>query len=454
MIFNRTEKPIPKMELEFIPPKIEEIKLKNGLKIYFIFKDKLPLIRMNLMINAGSKFDPDDKKGLAYLTSLVMDEGADGLNALELSDEFDILGTNFNVSTDNDLINLSLQCLSENFERSFELFSKVLLSPAFNEEDFLREKKKLITQILQSKDESEYLADQLFDRLVLGDSNEYAFPVIGFENSVQSITKADVQDHYNKFISPSNSILVIVGNYLKDELLITIEKYTNHWKSLNSQSVLSFKNNSTKRKIFLYHKEGSVQTEIRVGHISSRRNNQDYFQKLLLNSILGGQFTSRINLNLRERNGYTYGANSRFQYFKDAGFFQAATSVGVENTSDALREIFFELNNIKKGITDKELEFAKSSITKKFPMNFETYRQIVSSVSGKILFELPDDYFETYIQKINSVSKREVEEMALKSIKNDELTIILVGDKNILMPKITDLGFDISEVNMNGDLIE
>lgn len=453
MIFNRTEKPIPKMELEFIPPKIEEIKLKNGLKIFFIFKDKLPLIRMNLMINAGSKFDPDDKKGLAYLTSLVLDEGVDGLNALELSDEFDILGTNFNVSAENDLINLSLQCLSENFERSFELFSKVLLHPAFNEEDFLREKKKLITQILQSKDEPDYLADQLFDRLVLGDSNKYAFPVIGFENSVQSITRADVQDHFNKFFSPSNSILVIVGNYLKDELLITIEKYTNHWKSFNFQSILSSKTNSTNRKTFLYHKEGSVQTEIRVGHTSSKRNNQDYFQKLLLNSILGGQFTSRINLNLRERNGYTYGANSRFQYFKDAGFFQVATSVGAENTFDALREIFFELDNIKKGITDKELEFAKSSITKKFPINFETYRQIVSSVSGKILFELPDDYFETYILKINSISKSEVEEMALKSIKNDELTIVLVGDKNILMPKITDLDFDISEVNMNGNLI-
>ncbi len=454
MNFDRTQKPTPKPILEFLPPNIEEIKIKNGLRIFYIFKDKLPLSHLNLMIDGGSKFDPDNKKGLAYLTSMVLDEGADGLNALELSDKFDFLGSQFNVSVDNDSINLSLQCLSENFERSFELFSKVLLHPSFNESDFEREKKKLITQILQSKDEPNYLADQIFNKINFSDSNNYSFPVIGYEESVKSITIKDILEHYQKYFSAQNCFMVFVGDFPKKQLIPIIEKHLADWEKLSTKKKLYFNSTSQKKRIFLYNKEDSVQTEIRVGHVAPKRDNKNYFQKYLLNAILGGQFTSRINLNLRERNGYTYGANSRFQYFKEVGFFQVATSVGAENTGDALKEILFELENIKNGITDQELDFAKSSITKKFPMNFETYRQIVSNVSGKIMFDLPDDYFETYIDTVNEVTKNEVEEIATTSVNNNELVVVLVGNKNLINDKINQLGFEISEVDINGKIID
>lgn len=453
MSFDRTQKPTAKPVLEFAPPNIEEFTLSNGLRIFFIFKDTLPLTRLNMVIDAGSKYDPADKKGLAYLTSLVLDEGADDLNALELSDEFDLLGSNFNVSADNDSIHLSLQCLSENFERSFELFSKVLLHPSFEDEEFKREKQKLITQIIQSKDEPEYLADQIFDKIIFGNSNNYSYPVMGYEDSVQSITKADVVNHYNNFFSASNSFLVAVGSIPKEQLISTIEKYLTSWENKTAQINIPLKTFQPKKNIFLYNKEGSVQTEIRVGFTTAKRNIKDYFQKLLLNAILGGQFTSRINLNLRERNGYTYGATSRFQYLKDAGFFQVSTSVGAENTGNALNEILFELANIQKGITDHELEFAKSSITKKFPMNFETYSQILFNVSGKILFNLPDDYFESYIERIMDITRIEIEEIANKSINNNELVVVLVGDKKLLDGKINHPGFYISEVNMKGEII-
>lgn len=453
MSFDRTQRPVPTANLEFIPPVIEEIKLKNGLRVFYLYKDKLPLIRLNLMIDAGSKFDPSDKKGLAYLTSLVLDEGADGLNALELSDEFDLLGSNFSVSTDNDSINLSLQCLTENFERSFELFSKVLLHPSFKDDDFNREKKKLITQIIQSKDEPEYLADQIFDKIIFGASNNYSFPVMGYEDSVKSINLDDIINHYNNFFSPSNSFFVIVGNTPREQLMLLLNKYLSSFTNSYTEKQLSFSSSPQKKKIFIYDKPGSVQTEIRVGQVTQKRNHKEYFPKLIFNAILGGQFTSRINLNLRERNGYTYGATSIFQYFKETGFFQVATSVAAENTGKALNEILFEIGNIKTGITEQELEFAKSSITKKFPMNFETYRQIVSNVSGKVLFDLPDNYFETYIDKINDISRTEVEQTAKTSINDTELVVVLVSDKNLIKDKINNLDFDFTEVDINGEII-
>jgi len=156
---------------------------------------------------------------------------------------------------------------------------------------------------------------------------------------------------------------------------------------------------------------------------------------------------------LRERNGYTYGATSRFQYFKDTAFFEVSTSVGIENTANALKEILFELDNIHSGVSEKELEFAKSSITKKFPLNFETYRQIASGVAGKILYNLPDNYFDTYIHNINSVSKDDVDKVAREFIMNDKLSIVLVGDKNLLMEKLGELPIEIVEVDLFGEKI-
>jgi zinc protease len=452
-MIDRKKTPQVKSDIKFKLPNQNEFLLDNGLRVIFIHKDKLPLVRFNLIIHAGSKFDPDDKKGLSYLTSLSIDEGADDLTALELSDEFDMLGASFNVSADNDLINMSLQTLSENFDRSLDLFSKVLLKPAFKTDDFHREKKKLITRILQSKDEPEYLADEIFNRIVLGKSNNYSFPVLGYDDTVESISINDVINHYSKFFSPSNSFLIVVGDLIQNELMHLLNKYLSDWQDNQNNFPVSTLSTEQNKKIYIYNKEGSVQTEIRVGHISPKRNQKDFFQRYILNTILGGQFTSRINLNLRERNGYTYGATSRFQYFKDTAFFEVSTSVGIENTTNALTEILFELDNIHKGATDKELEFAKSSITKKFPLNFETYRQIASGVAGKILFGLPNNYYDSYIENVNSVSKSEVDNAANEFILNDKLSIVLVGDKNLLLPKLGKLNIEVSEVDLFGEVI-
>ena len=451
MTIDRKNKPKLNTEINFNLPQPLETCLENGLRVIFISKNNLPMIRLNLMINGGSKYDPKNKNGLSYLTSLVLDEGADGMDALEISDEFDLLGSTFNLSADNDLINISLQTLSDKFEKSLEIFSKVLLKPSFKEQDFNREKQKLITRILQSKDEPEYLADQIFDRIIFGKQNSYSFPVSGYQETVKSITLAEVKECYKKLFSPLNSILIVVGNIKLSELINHLNTYLSKWTYNKIEVPISLSTIEQKKKIYLYHKAGAVQTEIRVGHSSEKRNQKDYFGRLLLNTILGGQFTSRINLNLRERNGYTYGATSRFQYFKDIAFFEVSTSVGIENTANALKEILFELENIKNGITDNELEFAKSSITKKFPLNFETYRQISSGIAGKVLYNLPDDYFTKYIHNVMSVSKHEVNKAGVDFINTDTNSIVLIGDKNILLPKLSEFSIEVSEVNLYGE---
>lgn len=452
MTTNRSIKPEPGSDIEFALPGSENFNLDNGLKVVYIHKEKLPMIRAFLMIEAGSKFD-NDKSGLAHLTSLILDEGADGLTALEISDKFDMLGANFNISTDNDTVNISLQTVTENFEPALQLFSKIILKPDFLQTDFEREKKKLLTRILQSKDEPEYIADQIFDRIIFGDKCNYSFPFAGYEDTVNNISVDDVKQHYKRFFSPQNSALIVVGDIAKSELIKILQSSFGSWEKSNPDLSYPADTPMPEKRIFIHHKKDTVQTEIRTGHLSVKRDEKNYYARLILNTILGGQFSSRINLNLREKNGYTYGATSRFNYYKDAAFFEVSTSVGIENTYNALKEIFYELENMQNGVTEEELNFAKSSVVNKFPLNFETYRQISSNAANKIIFGLPDDYFETYIQKINAITKADVDKAAKEFIYPHKSTTVLVGDKDKILKQLPPDIAEIIEVDLFGNKI-
>ncbi|MCL5027650.1 MAG: insulinase family protein [Bacteroidetes bacterium] len=454
MMLDRETKPLPSDEIKFSLPEIEKFKLENELEVFFINKSKLPIIQLNLIVNAGSVFDANDKKGLSNLYSMTVDEGAGNYSSLELSDEFETLGTHFNVSSSEDHIYFSLQSLKENFERSLELLSMVIISPHLEEKDFLREQRKIITRLLQQQDEPDEIADLVFEYNVFGKSNPYAFPVIGYEDSVENISLEDIKKFHSSFIFPNNSALIVVGDITKDELQKSLNNYFKGWKSKTAVTEISFPQIPNKKNIFLVDKKGSVQSEIRIGHISTKRKDNDYFPKLILNTILGGQFTSRINLNLREKKGYTYGAHSRFNYLKDCANFYITTSVASENTANAVKEIFNELNEIRNGVTPDELEFAKSSLIRKFPSNFETYKQIASNLIGTVIHSLPEDYFNTYIENVSKITIEEVNSAAEKYILPNESIIVIVGSKEILNEQLSEIeNVAVTEVDFRGDKV-
>lgn len=428
MTLNRSNKPQPGNKINFNPPHFLNFKLSNGLEVYFIPKTELPIVRINLVLNCGTRFDPVNLKGLVNLVSMCIDEGAGEYNALQLSDEIDLIGAHFSVYSDDDSIYITLQVLAEHFHKGFELFKKVLLSPHFNEKDFEREKRKVLTRLIQFRDEPEYIANTAFEFLLFGKDDPYASPIPGFDSTVNSVSNNDLKKYYSGYFGAENAAIVVVGSINENELRSSLNNLSDEWDNNVKQKDIQSKLNLSDKKLFIVDKKDSVQTEIRTGHLTSKRNEEDYFNKLMFNLILGGQFTSRINLNLREKHGYTYGAFSRFNYYKDAGFFYVSTSVGIENTANALNEIFSELNEIKNGVNEEELQFAKSSIIRKFPANFESYGQVASNFVGKIIYGLPDDYFETYIEKIKGVKLPEVNETANKSIFPGSLLTVLVGD--------------------------
>lgn len=436
---NRGIKPTPSTEINFSLPEIQRFNLDNGLKVFFVQKNNLPIIQINMIVNAGSKYDPADKKGLANLTSMLIDEGAGNYNALELSDEFDTLGSHFNVGASQDNIFLSLQTLKEYSERSLDLFSTVITKPLLNQADFDREKRKSLIKILQLKDEPDQIADSAYEYLVFGGDNPYSSSTLGDEKSVNNISNEDIKLFYDLYFKPDNSALIAVGDSSIDELKDNLNLLFVKWQPKKIRDISINKSARANTKILLIHKEGAVQSEIRIGHLSSERSEDDYYSKILLNNILGGQFSSRINLNLREDKGYTYGASSRFNYYKNGAYFIISTSVGSENTGNAVKEIMNELHSIRKGAEQKELDFAKSSTIRRFPSNFETNKQIASNLTAKYIFSLPDDYFNNYIEKIKSVSLEEVNKAAENNIFPEESVILIVGDKNKISGQLENL---------------
>ena len=451
MKLDRSKKPSASVELSFILPEVENFKLNNALEVIFVKRSHLPILRLNLVVNGGSKADPIHKKGLANLFTMMIDEGADEYNGLELMDEFDILGSNFDLSCNNDGVYIGLRTLSENADRSIELFAKVVTKPHFDDISFAREKRKILTRMIQLKDDSEEIASSVFEYIVLGKEDPYSFPIIGYEDDINNILIEDIKGFYNSYFVPNNSALIVVGNISKEELAEKLNYYLQGWKP----KVLDIDSYKSKVKgspgIFLIHKEDSVQSEIRIGHISEKRERHDYFSRTLLNTILGGQFSSRINLNLREDKGYTYGAFSRFNYFKECAFFYTSTSVGIENTGNAVKEILKELNLIREGVTENELEFAQSSTIGKYPANFETNRQIAHNLTTKYLYDLPNDYFNTYPDRIRDVSIEEVNKSAIDHIHTYKLVILVVGDKGKLIPQLREITSDkITELDYLG----
>lgn len=433
---DRKKRPASSGEINFTLPFVQTYELSNGLKIYFSEKNDLPLIRINFLVNNGSRFDPDNLKGLTNLLAMCIDEGAGNLDALLLADEFEMLGAQFSVSSDPDLSVLSLQVLRENFVPALKLLGSVITEPHLRENDFNREKRKVLARLEQVKAEPDYIAEISFEYFLFGNDSPYAFPVLGIETTVQNIQIESIRDLYQKKFSPFNSYVVVVGNIDLKSLQTELNDVFGKWngKTTIEEPLVNLK--KSQRKFFIINKKDAVQTEIRTGHLSSKRSEKDFFQKQILNLVLGGQFSSRLNLNLREKNGYTYGVHSRFNYFKEAGYFAVSTSVDVENTTNALREIYSEINKIKEGIIEDELLFSKSSLTKRFPANFETYRQIASNISSQIINNLPDDYFETYIERVNSVSLDDVNKTTTDSIHPAELITVLVGDSNKILGQI------------------
>lgn len=426
MKFDRNILPPIDEKINFTFPKFTKIKLANDAELFFVEKKKIPIVQMQLLFNCGSNFDPAGKKGLANIFAALIDEGAGNMDALQLSDQLERLGTSIRIYCNHDFITASLLCLKENLDQSLSILKMILNEPHFHNKDFEREKNRILVTLQQHRDDPEIIADVLFEKKIFESQKMYSQFSAGVSTDISNLKLDDVKNFYEDNFKNSIVSIFCCGDIDRDELKSKLDSSI----LATSRECKRFKlhcGEVENKKIFVHHKVDSPQVELRLGVQVQIRNENNFYARQIVNFILGGQFSSRLNLNLREKLGLTYGIRSSFNYFMNASYFQIATSVDVDNSARAMDEIIREKKLLAQTITDEEIKFAKDSIVRRFPLAFETNSQIVNWLGSAFIYKLTNDYLEKYNSEIESVTKEKI----IKTIDEDfrfEDIIVLVGD--------------------------
>jgi zinc protease len=416
-------------DVEF-PPYTEHT-LANGLKVLMVKDDRFPVTTCRILIKAGSYNDffvKPGKYGLATLTSEMLNKGTGSKSQVDIARILDYNGALFSSGAGYDASYLSLSCLKKNFEPMFSLFSELVLDSTFPEDELEQKKDQLISSLISLGDEGSFLAERAFKTKIYTD-NPYEKDPDGYPESLRNIICQDLVQFRSDFYKFNEMTLAFVGDLDEERLLFLTEKYFGGEKGNNRKLKYDFSCKQEKStRVFVVDKKDSVQTSLYLGHIGIKRNNNDFIPVVLLNTLFGGMFTSRINKNLREKNGLTYGARSSYNCKKHSGDFAIEAEVNDDNVGFAITEIIKEMNDIRNNpITDYELDNAKNYITGNFPMQLETSNSVAGKLLSLDLYDIDKSFYNHYLSSVNSLTTDDLMKTAKKYIRPDELTIVVVG---------------------------
>jgi predicted Zn-dependent peptidase len=414
-------------------PPIERLQLSNGLSVVLLEKHDVPLVQIDLLVKVGSTMDPDGKFGLADMTAAMLDEGAGKRSALELAEEVDFLGAHLSTSADYHHSTISLHTPLRQLDTALELMADVVRRPAFAEEELERQRALRLTRLVQWRDEPRDVASVAFNQILFGSGHPYGVPRLGSAESLRAMSVQDLKQFHAAYFHPGNAVFIVVGDVDAKRVLPKLESLFGDWATGKIPSLELAKVEQVKRRqIYLVDKPGAAQSVIQIGRIGVARKTEDYDAIVVMNTILGGSFASRLNQNLREEHGYTYGAGSAFSFRPAPGPFRAASSVQTAVTDKALAEFMKELRGILEPVPAEELTRAKNYVALGFPSDFQTVGGIARQLRELVLYGLPDDYFNDYIQNILAVNGDDVQRVAKKYIDPDKLAIIIVGDSETI----------------------
>ncbi len=430
---DRSVMPKPGESVRFVPPVFRRSKLSNGLELLVVEHHELPMVQFNLLVRCGSAQNPGDKLGLARLVAAMLDEGTEKRSAFDIAEQLAAVGSVLSVNADWDSTRIGLFTLKRHLSRSLEIYADVLLHASFPAAELDRQRSQAFTNLVRLRDQPTVLAGLAVDALLYGEAHPYGRIEQGNDATLKSITREDVREFYQNHFRPGQSCLIVVGDVTASEITEQLENALADWKRGDVQlAKLPVPPPSQPTSITLVDKPGAAQSVISVAQLGVPRTSPDYFPLLVMNTIFGGQFSSRLNMNLREEKGYTYGARSSFEWRQQLGPFVASASVQTAVTAPALAEFVKEFRDIAGGkpVSDKELAFAKASITRGYPAGFEAPSDIATRLDTIVEFNLPNDYFGAYVPSVAAVTAGDVMRVAKKYIDPGYLRIIVVGDRS------------------------
>jgi zinc protease len=427
--------PAPKFSL----PVPEQAKLSNGLTILLVERHNLPLVSATLYTMSGSELNPLDKPGLSSFVADMLTEGTTNRSALKFAEDADQIGASIGAGAGYSSGTVSLSSLSWNAGAAMDLASDAALHPAFAEKEVERIRSQRLTAVLQENDEPFALAQRTASRLVFPNS-PYGFSAIGTEASNKAITRANLTDFWQKAYVPSNAVLAIAGDSTLPQAKELATKYFGNWSGSASAAVSLPTPTAPAQSIAIVDKPGAPQTFLLAAGLGAKRSTPDYVPLEVMNTALGGLFSSRINMNLREEHGYTYGAQSFFNYRRFVGPFLAGGAIRTDVTAPATHELFKELTRIRETeLTADELQKAKDSFSKSLVGLFETTGDISSTIGGQFVFGLPLDYYRDLPAQIDKVTAADALRVAKQYINPNAIVVVEVGDRAKIEPELKKL---------------
>lgn len=423
--------------------------LPNGLRVVVAPVHAHPVVTVLAVVEAGATRDPDGKHGLAVLTGRALAEGTATMTALELAERTESLGTVLDTGADWDSSIVQLTALRHRAADAFAVLAEVLRRPSFPQAEMQRLVEERLSDLTQIRAEPRGLADVALNRLLYASSSRFAKLAGGDEQSVASITRDDVVQFHAEHFRPDATALLVVGDCTPEEAVEMATAHLGDWEGRTRETgAPDASPRFADRRVHLVAKPDAQQTELRLGHVAVPRAHPDYFPLVVMNAILGGLFSSRLNLNLREEHGYTYGAHSTFDWRRAASPFEISSAVQTDKCADAVREALHEVTRIcAEPVSDEELSLAVSYLDGVFPIRFETTAAIAGGLANVEIFRLPSNYFDTYRARVRAVSADDVLRVARTHLDPNRLQIVVVGPPDVLQPALEAL--DIGPVSVH-----
>jgi zinc protease len=446
-VVDRSRLPVPVADRPFHFPRIVKRTLPNGLELRAVTHRSVPVAAIVLLIPGGSSVDPAAAHGLVSITAGLIDEGSRGQSALEIADRVARIGGDLDLDVGMDAVVVGFSTLDRFLDTGLALVHEIVTEPNLANDDFNRIRNLRLERLRQMKDHAAAMADRAFARVLYG-GHPYGHLSLGSEAALNALTVDHTKALHAAMFTPSGATLVVVGDRPEEELLDAAAAVFASWRPATStmgidrRAALAPPPAQPEVKLAVVSRPGAAQSELRIGHACAPRSTPDYHVLLILNTILGGDFVSRLNLNLREHKGFTYGVRTGFNLRRGIGPFVMQTSVGTDVTSPALQEAWLEIRDIAttRPATDQEVAQAFASVSKGYPRGFETAGQVARSVAQLALHGLPDSYFEEFVPKLSQVTAADVTTAAQRYLDHEKMTTVIVGDLDKIADSLPALG--------------
>ena len=444
---DRSRLPVPGADRPFHFPRSVRRQLPNGLDLRAVTHRSVPVASVALLVRGGSSVDPPDGHGLVSITAGMIDEGSRGQSALEIADRLARIGGELDVDVGMDAVLIGLTTLDRFLDTGLALVHEMVTEPTLANDDFNRIRNLRLERLRQMKDHAGAMAERAFARVVYR-GHPYGHLSLGSEAALNAMTVDACRALHAALFTPQGATLIVVGDRTEEELLDRAESAFANWRPVSAampidrEAALLPPPDEPEVRLATVSRPGAAQSELRIGHACAPRSTPDYHVLLILNTILGGDFVSRLNLNLREQKGFTYGVRTGFNLRRGIGPFVMQTSVGTDVTGPALNEAWKEIRDIAttRPATDQEVAQAFASVSKGYPRSFETAGQVARSVAQLALHGLPDSYFEQFVPKLAQVTANDVTRAAQRYLDPFKMTTVIVGDLDKIAASLPGLG--------------